>query len=57
MLNAFGPFGAVIGLVLVLWFFYIGFLIKIAIKELRETNRLLAIIAKPDAPAAAGPLA
>jgi hypothetical protein len=41
MLNAFGPYGAIIGLVLVIWFFYIGFLLKKVIREQQETNRLL----------------
>ncbi len=41
MMNAFGPYGAMVGLVLVIWFFYMGFLLKKIIKEQQETNRLL----------------
>ena len=41
MMNAFEPYGAMIGLVLVIWFFYMGFLLKKIIKEQEETNRLL----------------
>ena len=41
MMNAFGQYGAMIGLVLVIWFFYMGFLLKKMIKEQEETNRLL----------------
>ena len=41
MLNAFGIFGGGVGLIIVLWFFYIGFLLKKMVKEQQETNRLL----------------
>ena len=41
MLSAYGPYGVVFALVLVVWFFYLGFLLKKVIKEQQETNRLL----------------
>jgi len=41
MLNAYGPYGVIFALVLVIWFFYLGFLLKKVIKEQQETNRLL----------------
>jgi hypothetical protein len=41
MLAQYGPYGVVFALVLVVWFFYLGFLLKRVIKEQQETNRLL----------------
>ena len=41
MLSAFGVFGGAVGLAVVLWFFYMGFLLKRVVKEQQETNRLL----------------
>ena len=41
MLTAFGPYRVFLELVLVVWFFYLGFLLKKVIKEQQETNRLL----------------
>ena len=49
MLNGFGIFGAAVGVVLVLWFFYLGFLVKKVIKEQQETNRLLGKLANAGA--------
>jgi len=49
MLNGFGIFGTAVGVVLVLWFFYLGFLVKQVIKEQKETNRLLAKLANAGA--------
>jgi hypothetical protein len=41
MLGAFGVCASGVGLMCVIWFFYMGFMIKRVIKELQETNRLL----------------
>ena len=41
MLNGYGPYSVIFQLVLVVWFFYLGFLLKKVIKEQQETNRLL----------------
>ena len=41
MLNAFGVYAGVIGLVMVVWFFHVGFLVKRILKEQQETNRIL----------------
>ncbi len=41
MLAQYGPYGVVFALVLVVWFFYLGFLLKRMIREQQETNRLL----------------
>ena len=41
MLTAYGPYSVIFELVLVVWFFYLGFLLKKVIKEQQETNRLL----------------
>ena len=41
MLTAYGPYSVIFELVLVVWFFYLGFLVKRVIKEQQETNRLL----------------
>jgi hypothetical protein len=41
MLAAFGAYAAFVGLVLVLWFIHVGFLVKKVLKEQQETNRLL----------------
>ncbi|MGO8787851.1 MAG: hypothetical protein ACLQVL_10805 [Terriglobia bacterium] len=41
MLNAFGVCAGGVGLVLVIWFFHIGFIAKKILKEQQETNRLL----------------
>lgn len=41
MLNAFGVCAGGVGLVLVIWFFNIGFIAKKILKEQQETNRLL----------------
>ncbi len=41
MLGAFGVCASGVGLMCVLWFFYMGFLLKKIIKEQQETNRLL----------------
>jgi hypothetical protein len=49
MLNAFGVFAGAVGLAVVVWFFYVGFLVKKIVKEQAETNRLLRNLA-PAAP-------
>ena len=41
MLEAFGAYAAVVGLVLVMWFIHVGFLVKKILKEQQETNRIL----------------
>lgn len=41
MLGAFGVCASGVGLMCVLWFFYMGFLLKKIVKEQQETNRLL----------------
>jgi hypothetical protein len=41
MLNGFGIYGTAVQVVAVLWFFYVGFLVKKVLKEQQETNRLL----------------
>jgi hypothetical protein len=41
MLTGYGPYSVIFELVLVVWFFYLGFLVKRVIKEQQETNRLL----------------
>ena len=41
MLTGYGPYSVIFELVLVVWFFYLGFLLKKVIKEQQETNRLL----------------
>ena len=41
MLNAFGICAGGVGLVLVIWFFHIGFVAKKILKEQQETNRIL----------------
>ena len=47
MLTAFGPYRVFLELVLVVWFFYLGFLLKKVIKEQQETNRLLRTSGNP----------
>jgi len=54
MLNAFGMFGGAIGLVLVIWFFHIGFVVKRILKEQKETNRLLGQMGNGSSAPAAG---
>jgi hypothetical protein len=49
MLNGFGIYGTAVQVVMVLWFFYLGFLVKKVIKEQQETNRLLAKLANAGA--------
>jgi hypothetical protein len=41
MLSGFGIFGGFIGVVLCVWFFHVGFLVKKVLKEQQETNRAL----------------
>jgi len=41
MLNAFGIFSGAVGLVLIVWFFNLGFMVRRVLKEQQETNRLL----------------
>jgi hypothetical protein len=41
MLSGFGMFGGFIGVVMCVWFIHVGFLIKKALKEQQETNRIL----------------
>ena len=41
MLIGFGVYAGAVGLVLTLWLFHVGFLVKKILKEQRETNRLL----------------
>jgi len=41
MLQIFGFYSSIIGLVMVLWFIHVGFLVKKVLKEQQETNRLL----------------
>ena len=41
MLTGYGPYSVIFELVLVVWFCYLGFLVKRVIKEQQETNRLL----------------
>ncbi len=41
MLSGYGPYSIIFQLVLVVWFFYLGFLVKKLVKEQQETNRLL----------------
>jgi hypothetical protein len=45
MLSGFGIYGTAVQVVVVLWFFYLGFLVKKVIKEQQETNRLLSNLA------------
>jgi hypothetical protein len=54
MLQIFGVYSSIIGLVMVLWFIHVGFLVKKILKETQETNRLLreAAGAKPESKAA-----
>jgi hypothetical protein len=47
MLNGYGPYSVIFQLVLVVWFFYLGFLLKKVIKEQQETNRLLRTSGNP----------
>jgi hypothetical protein len=49
MLNGFGIYGTAVQVVMVLWFFYLGFLVKKVIKEQQETNRLLGNLANTGA--------
>lgn len=41
MLHGFGMFEGAVGLVLVVWLFDMGFVLKKMLKEQQETNRLL----------------
>jgi hypothetical protein len=41
MLIGFGVYAGAVGLVLTMWFFHVGFLVKKILNEQRETNRLL----------------
>jgi hypothetical protein len=41
MLVGFGVYAGAVGLVLTMWLFHVGFLVKKILKEQRETNRLL----------------
>jgi uncharacterized membrane protein len=41
MLQAFGYYGAVVGFLVIVEFFHLGFLIKKIHKEQQETNRIL----------------
>lgn len=41
MLSGYGPYSIIFQLVLVVWFFYLGFLVKKVVSEQQETNRLL----------------
>ena len=41
MLIGFGVYAGAVGLVLTMWLFHVGFLVKTILKEQRETNRLL----------------
>ena len=41
MLNAFGFAAGGVGLVMVIWFIHVGFVVKKVLKEQQETNRLL----------------
>ena len=41
MLSGYGPYSIIFQLVLVIWFFYLGFLVKKVVKGQEETNRLL----------------
>jgi undecaprenyl pyrophosphate phosphatase UppP len=41
MLIGFGVYAGAVGLVLTMWLFHVGFLVKKILKEQRETNRLL----------------
>jgi hypothetical protein len=47
MLTGYGPYSVIFELVLVVWFFYLGFLVKRVIKEQQETNRLLRTSGNP----------
>jgi len=47
MLTGYGPYSVIFELVLVVWFFYLGFLVKRIIKEQQETNRLLRTSGNP----------
>ena len=41
MLIGFGVYAGAVGLVLTMWLFHVGFLVKKILNEQRETNRLL----------------
>jgi hypothetical protein len=45
MLAQYGGYGIMFGGVLVVWFFYMGFLLKRVVREQQETNRLLKTLA------------
>jgi len=49
MLSGFGIYGTAVQVVVVLWIFYVGFLVKKVVKEQQETNRLLANLANAGA--------
>ncbi len=49
MLSGFGIYGTAVQVVVVLWIFYVGFLVKKVVKEQQETNRLLANLANASA--------
>lgn len=55
MLNAFGVYAGVIGLVMIVWFFHVGFLVKKILKEQQETNRILRQLANAGSGPGAAP--
>jgi hypothetical protein len=54
MLNIFGQYGGIIGLVVIIWVFYVGFLVKKLVKVQEETNRLLRNLGNTTTTPAAG---
>jgi hypothetical protein len=42
MFSGFGIYGTAVEVAAVLWFFYLGFLVKKIVREQQETNRLLS---------------
>ena len=57
MLNAFGICEGAVGLLMVVWFFYIGFVIKKMVREQQETNRILRLLGSAGPGLGVGPKA
>ena len=55
MLQAFGVYSSVVGLVMVIWFIHVGFLVKKVLKEQQETNRILRQLGNTGLGAGAAP--
>jgi hypothetical protein len=54
MLQVFGIYSGIVGLVLVIWFIHVGFLVKKVLKEQQETNRILREMSSAGSGAGAG---